>query len=660
VDTGMGLERTAAVLQGVPSNFLTDLVRPLIGRVEALSGRRYGAREADDVSMRVIADHARATSFLIADGVYPSNEWRGYVLRRILRRALRHGRLLGIQGPFLHGLVDTVVQLMGGPYPELVERQAIVTETIRQEEERFAETLDRGLEKIEEFIADYPEAERKVVPGRFLFTLYDTHGFPVDLAQEVLIERGFAVPEESLAEFDREMAEQRERARAGAAFGGEEEGLPVYQELARAIPSVDFLGYESLAAPARLLVMVADGRGVPEAAAGTEVEAILDRTPCYAESGGQVGDRGHLVAREGRGEIMDTYFRGPGLIVHRVRVTAGRLREGEEVAVSVEAPRREALRLNHTGTHLLHAALRRVLGRHVTQAGSLVAPDRLRFDFTHPSQVRDPEIQEIEDLVNEKVRETLVVDPFYTELDEALRIGALALFGEKYGRRVRVVRIADFSVELCGGTHLDHTGQIGLFKIVDEGAVAAGVRRVEALTGTSALRHVGHEEQALRETADLLSVPPREVPRRVARLLEEARALEKQLQALEGRLAHVRAAELVAKAREVSGVAVIAARLDGLDQEALRAVVDSIRERLGSGVICLGGVVDGKVALVSAVTRDLTGRFHAGRLIQEVARDVGGGGGGRPELAQAGGKDPAGLDQALRGVYDWVARQAGG
>ncbi|MBI2879163.1 MAG: hypothetical protein HYY19_05525 [Candidatus Rokubacteria bacterium] len=336
------------------------------------------------------------------------------------------------------------------------------------------------------------------------------------------------------------------------------------------------------------------------------------------------------------------------------------MREGEEVAVSVEAPRREALRLNHTGTHLLHAALRRVLGRHVTQAGSLVAPDRLRFDFTHPSQVRDPEVQEIEDLVNEKVRETLTVDPFYTELDEALRMGALALFGEKYGRRVRVVKIADFSVELCGGTHLDHTGQIGLFKIVSEGAVAAGVRRVEALTGTAALRHVGHEEQVLRETADLLSVPPREVPRRVARLLEEARALEKQLQALEGRLAHVRAAELVAKAREVSGVAVVAARLDGLDQDALRAVVDSIRERLGSGVICLGGVVDGKVALVSAVTRDLTGRFHAGRLIQEVARDVGGGGGGRPELAQAGGKDPARLDQALQGVYDWVARQAGG
>jgi alanyl-tRNA synthetase len=670
IDTGMGLERIAAVVQGKASNFDTDLLRPLIADVERRSSKTYGAHEADDVSMRVIADHARATAFLIADQVSPSNEWRGYVLRRIMRRAMRHGRLLGLVEPFLWQVTGVATEQMGGVYPELVEQRTRIAELTRLEEERFAETLDRGLERIETELGGataWPAAEGtgRRVPGRVLFTLYDTYGFPVDLAQEVLQERGFAVTPETETEYESEMDAQRERARASATFGvggagAEDEAAAVYQALSTELPRGEFLGYEALTAPARILAMVAGGRRRREAVAGDEVEVILDRTPFYAESGGQIGDTGVLTGRHGRGEIQDTQYRGAGLIAHRIRLTEGGVREGEDVAVSVESPRRQGLRLHHTGTHLLHAALRKVLGTHVTQAGSLVAPDRLRFDFTHTRPVKDRDLDQVEDLVNEAVRENIPVDPFWTDLDAALRMGAMALFGEKYGNHVRVVRIGDFSTELCGGTHLDATGQIGLFKVTTEGAVAAGVRRLEAVTGSTALAHVGQEEHALRQSAELLRIPPLELPRRLQKLLDDQKGLERQVAELEARLAKGRAQDLVAGARPVAGVPVVVARLDGLDAEGLRAVVDSVRERLGSGVILLGAVTDGKVSLVSAVTKDLTGRVHAGKLVQEVAKAVGGGGGGRPDLAQAGGKNPAELDRALAGVYDLVARAAGG
>ncbi len=660
IDTGMGLERLAAILQEKRSNFETDLFTQVLGHTQRMFGKVYGQREEDDVSMRVIADHARATAFLIADGVIPSNEWRGYVLRRIMRRAMRHGRKLGLATPFLWSAARWVEMDMGNAYPELESEMPRIQEVVRREEERFAETLDAGMGEIQEYLAAQPSPEGpRVADGRFLFRLYDTYGFPLDLAQEVFQDAGWQVAEASLQAFNAEMEAQRARARASASFGETDETAPVYRELVGQFPQVEFLGYESLAAPARVLALVADGRRIVEVSAGGEVELILDRTPCYAESGGQVGDAGSVTGREGQGEILDTYLRGSGLIVHRMRVTHGGFREGEEVAVAVESPRRQGLRLHHTGTHLLHAALRKVLGTHVTQAGSLVAPDRLRFDFTHPGRVKDRAWELIEELVNEKVRENLDVDPFWTDLERALKLGALALFGEKYGERVRVIRIGDFSVELCGGTHLDHTGQIGLFKIVSEGAVAAGVRRVEAVTGSAALRHVLTAESALRNAADLLRVPPLELPQRLARLLDEQKALEKRLSEIEGRLAKDRAHELVAGARRVGEVRVVAARLDGLDQEGLRAVVDSVRDRLGSGVICLGGVLNGKVSLVAAVTKDLTGRFHAGKLVQEVARAVGGSGGGRPDLAQAGGKDSPKLDHALALVSDWVARAAG-
>ncbi len=661
IDTGMGLERVAAVLQGKQSNYDTDLFRPLLARVEELCGKTYGRDEAADVSMRVIADHARAATFLITDGVMPSNEWRGYVLRRIMRRAMRHGRMLGMSEPFLWDVTGRVVSVMGEAYPEIREAQARVAEAVRQEEERFAETLDLGMAKIREYLEAHRGDAARTVDGRFLFTLYDTHGFPSDLAQEVFADAGWTVTPETQQAFDAEMEAQRERARAGASFGGGDSGDPsvaIYQRLSGELARPTFLGYGALTAPARILAMVADGQRRREARQGETVEVILDRTPAYAESGGQQGDTGTVVGREGQGQIQDTYYRGSQLIVHRVAVTQGQLREGEEVAVSVESRRRQGLRQHHTGTHLLHAALRRVLGTHVAQAGSLVAPDHLRFDFSHGASVKGSELEDVEGLVNEQVQANVVVSPAEMDLQEALKSGAMALFGEKYGDRVRVIRIGDFSTELCGGTHLDATGQIGLFKVTDEGAVASGVRRIEAVTGEPALAHVGREEAALRESAGLLKIPPLELPRRLATLLEDQKRLEKQLAQLESKLARNQAQDLVTAAKPVAGVTVLAARLDGLDPDGLRSVVDTLRDRLPSGIIVLGSAVDGKVNLVAAVSKDLTKRFPAGRLVQEIAKMVGGGGGGRPDLAQAGGKDASKLDEALAAVAGWVERTA--
>ncbi len=665
IDTGMGLERVAAVVQGKASNFETDLLWPLVTQVAGLAGTPYGVREDDDVSLRVIADHARATTFLIGDGVTPSNEWRGYVLRRIMRRAMRHGRRLGLHEPFLYRTVEWVVGLMRSAYPELAGERARIQETVRGEEERFAETLDVGLEKITEWLARHRAGRgAPTIDGRFLFTLYDTYGFPPDLAADVLADAGLVYTDETQQAFDAEMEQQRERARASAAFGATEDvdAARLYQQLSAEIPSVEFVGYDTLASPARILALVDVAAGrlrrVREATEGDEVEVILDRTPAYAESGGQVGDTGTLVGRAGRGEIVDTYYGGSKLIVHRVRVRAGGFREGEDVAVAVESPRRQGLRQHHTGTHLLHAALRKVLGTHVTQAGSLVAPDHLRFDFSHGAGLRDRELEDIEALVNEQVQANVTVNRLEMDLNEALRTGALALFGEKYGQRVRVVKIGDFSTELCGGTHLDQTGQLGFLKIADEGAVASGVRRVEAVAGPAALAAVNRQGRALREAAEILKISPGEVPQRLRQLLEGQRALEKQLAELEARLARSRADELVARARVVNGISVVATRLDGLDADGLRAAVDRIRERLGSGVVVVGGVAGGKVSLVCGVTKDLTARIHAGKLMQEVAQAAGGTGGGRPDLAQGGAKDDSRLDQALEQVLAFVSHRS--
>ena len=664
IDTGLGLERMAAVMQGKQSSYETDLLRPLIARVERLASKRYGVDAEHDVSMRVIADHARAAIFLITDGVTPSNEWRGYVLRRIMRRAMRHGRMLGLERPFLWDVTATVVEILGEAYPEIVEARGRVADAVKQEEERFSETLGLGTAKIREYLEAHAHDPRKIADGKFLFTLYDTHGFPTDLAQEVFQDAGWSVPPEAMQQFEAEMEAQRERARAGASFGAaavEGDGtVEIYRQLSTQIAQPEFLGYTQLATPARVLALVGEGRRLTEAGQGRVVEVILDRTPAYAESGGQMGDTGAIMGREGQGAIEDTYYRGGHLIVHRVRVTQGRLRENEEVAVSVESARRQGLRLHHTGTHLLHAALRKILGTHVTQAGSLVAPDHLRFDFSHGGSLKDAEVEKVEDLVNEHVQANIVVTPAEMDLQAALKSGAMALFGEKYGDRVRVIRIGDFSTELCGGTHLDATGQIGLFKVVSEGAVASGVRRIEAVTGEAARRHVWQEEAALRESAGLLKIPPLELPRRLQKLLDEQKQLEKQVQQLEARLAKNRAQELAAAAKTVAGVTVLAARIDGLDAEGLRSVMDTLREGMGPGVICLGSAVDGKVNLVASVSKDLSKRLQAGKLVQEMAQAVGGKGGGRPDLAQGGGPDVSRLDAALAGVAGWVERAAAG
>jgi alanyl-tRNA synthetase len=656
IDTGMGLERVAAVLQGKLSNWDTDLFVPLIARVAELARKRYGAAEPDDVSMRVVADHGRTATFLIGDGVVPSNEWRGYVLRRIMRRAMRHGRMLGLTEPFLWKTVAWVAEVMRDAYPELVGQQSRIEDTIRGEEERFAETLETGQRKIDEYLAQ--ASGHRVVDGGFLFKLYDTYGFPRDLAEEIFQDKGWRITDATNTAWESEMSAQRERARAGASFGltTGADAVAIYQRLSAELPKIEFVGQQTLSAPGTILAMVREGRRAPEAGEGDEVEMILDRTPAYAESGGQIGDTGTVTGTAGRGEIVDTYYRGSKLIVHRVKVTAGGFRESEEVAVAVTSPRREGLRRHHTGTHLLHAALRKVLGTHVAQAGSLVAPDHLRFDFSHGGSVKDREVEQIEELVNEQAQKNVHLTREEMDLDAALKSGAMALFGEKYSQRVCVVKIGDFSVELCGGTHLDATGQLGLLKVETEGAVAAGVRRIEAVAGAAALDAVARKEAALREAADLLKISPLEVPRRLAKLLDEQRQLERQLSELEAKLARSRADDLVASARQVDGVAVIAARVDGLDAEGLRAVADRLRDRLGSGVVCVGSAHDGKVNLVAAVTKDLTKRFQAGKLIQEVAKVVGGGGGGRPDLAQAGGKDATKLDEALNLAYDYVGR----
>jgi alanyl-tRNA synthetase len=662
IDTGMGLERIAAVLQGKRSSYETDLFAPLIRHIARLTGKAYGADREHDVSMQVVADHARATTFLIADGVVPSNEWRGYVLRRIMRRAMRHGRHLGLTEPFLWRGVDWVGEVMGAAYPEIVRERDRVVEVVRQEEEQFARTLDAGMRRIEEYTQVQGAGNGRSVDGGFLFTLYDTYGFPRDLAEEVLADHGWRVTDETETAWTLEMQAQRERARATAAFGAgtdAAETVALYQQLGDGLGGAQrFVGYETLTSPAKLMAMIAGGRRVREAVTGDEVEVILDRTPGYAESGGQMGDTGTLVGRGGQGEILDTYYRGSKLIVHRVKVRQGGLREGEDVAVSIESPRRLGLRQHHTGTHLLHAALRRVLGTHVTQAGSLVAPDHLRFDFAHGGAVKDRELEQIEELVNEQVQANTAVTSVEMDLKEALAAGAMALFGEKYGNRVRVIRIGDFSTELCGGTHLDTTGQIGFFKVAEEGAVASGVRRIEAVAGTAAVEAVARRERVLREIADILKISAEDAPQRLRRLLDEQKALERQLAEMETKLARGRAEDLVASARQVNGVGVVAGRIDGLDADGLRAVADTLRDRLGSGVVCVGSASDGKVSLVAAVTRDLVKRFHAGKLIQEVAQAAGGRGGGRPDLAQAGAPDASRLDAALALVPEWVARQA--
>ncbi len=652
VDTGMGLERMAAVMQGVHSNYDIDLFQALIRAAATATG----ASDLDSASLRVIADHIRACAFLIVDGVLPSNEGRGYVLRRIIRRAIRHGYKLGMEQPFFHKLVAPLNEQMGEAYPELTRNQAQVERALLQEEERFAETLEQGMSILEEAISGMSGQE---IPGATAFKLYDTYGFPLDLTADIARERGLGV---DLAGFDAAMEAQRERGRAGSQFALGD----LQANLAKVIGAGDaaerstteFVGYESLDTRGQVTLLVKDGRAAETARAGDEVVIFLNRTPFYAESGGQVGDTGTLSASGVEIRIDDTQKAGKGH-AHVGTVLKGQIRLGDTLEAHVDAVRRKAIILNHSATHLLHAALRRVLGEHVTQKGSLVAPDRLRFDFSHFEPVTAEQLERIEALVNEQVRANAEAQTTVMDFDDAVAAGAMALFGEKYDDRVRVLKIGDFSTELCGGTHVTRAGDIGLLKITSEAGIASGVRRIEAVTGARAMDWVRAGEEALRRIAGLIRGGREDAEDKVRQLLQRSRQLEKEVQKLKGQLANGQGHDLAGQAVDIGDIKVLAARVDGADAKALRDAVDRLKQKLGKSVVVLGSVDDGKVQLVAGVTRDAVALVKAGDLVNEVAQFVGGKGGGRPDMAQAGGNEPAGMDAALARVSQYVAERVG-
>jgi alanyl-tRNA synthetase len=648
VDTGMGFERIAAVIQDVPSNYDIDLFQTIIRRAERLSGKRYRASERDDVSLRVIADHSRAVTFLVADGVLPSNEGRGYVLRRLLRRAARHGKLLGMSRPFLHEVVGAVVEAMGGAFPEIVEHRARIEEAVRGEEERFAQTLDRGLALLSDEIAETRRLRSATLSGEVAFRLYDTYGFPLDLTEDILAGEGLVVDKVG---FGRAMEEQRERARGAQRFADASGGREL---TGLGAGTARFVGDRVTEWESEILALVAEGRETRgPVRAGTPVDVITAETPFYAESGGQVGDRGWITSAAGaRVEVTDTQKIGGGIIAHRGVVRQGAVEVGDRVTLAIDAARREAARLNHSATHLVHGVLRRRLGAHVRQAGSLVDPTKLRFDFSHHKPVSADELRAVEDEVNAEIRANVEVTSEEMSYDDAIRAGALAFFGEKYGDRVTVVRMGEFSTELCGGTHVRRTGDIGVFRVDGESGVAAGVRRLEAVTGVGALEEIRRHERLLAEIAQLLKSGEQDAKTKLEKLLQQGRELERRVQELQGKLAGGATRDVMADARQVDGVTVLATKVEGLDDKGLRDLADRLRDRIKSGVIVLAAAQGDRAMLLAAVTKDLVGRYHAGEIIKRLAPLVGGGGGGRPDFAQAGGKDPSKLDAAVAAAYE--------
>jgi len=651
IDTGMGLERISAILQGVKSNYETDLFKPLLKEVEGLCRKEYGENPQYDISMRVIADHARASTFLINDGVLPSNEGRGYVLRRIMRRAMRHGKILGVKGPFLDRISSKVVDLMKEAYPELRETEAFVSRVIRNEEERFSETLDEGLKILREELERLKRSGSHIFPGGVAFRLYDTFGFPLDLTTEILQEERMSFDEDG---FKAQMEEQRRKSKQAWQGIGEGRTKEVYRRLVGEGIKTAFTGYEELQSEAKVLRLIKENEFVTSAEEGEEIEVVTEKSPFYGEAGGQVGDRG-VIFQEGFSlEVLDTIKPIEELIVHQVKVKRGRVRPGMEATLRVDSERRRAIALNHTATHLLQAVLREVLGTHVHQAGSLVTPERLRFDFTHFTSIKEDELLRIEAIVNQKIRENLPVETKIMRVEEALQLGAMALFGEKYGEEVRVVMVSDFSIELCGGTHTSRTGDIGLFKILYEAGVAAGVRRIEALTGEGAYRFINEEERELKQIALSLKSMPGELTVRIERLLQRQKELEREIQSFQDRLSHQEVNALFSRVREVRGVKVLSARVDGKDTKRLREFVDQLKGMIGSGIILLGSQIQDKVSLIMGVTPDLTERYKANEMIKKVSLHVQGTGGGRSDFAQAGGSNPNQLDEALKSIDELI------
>jgi alanyl-tRNA synthetase len=644
IDTGMGLERMAAVLQGKRTNWDTDLFLPLIRELAEMSGRDYPAGDESDVSFRIIADHARAAAFLIGDGIMPANDGRGYVLRRLIRRAFRHGNLLGLEEPFVHRLVGSVSDLMSEAYPELPAALPLIVQVCRSEEVRFSQTLSSGIRYFHQYVREARKAGSGELSGEAAFKLYDTFGFPIDLSRELAQEERLAVDE---AGFAGELEKQKDRARSSWKGGdAQARERKVFEEL-RGV-SVRFVGYDRLqVGDARILALFRDGARVDVLAAGESGEAVLDVTPFYAEAGGQAGDTGTIAGPSGEARVEGTYSPIPGLVSHRLKVGAGSIGEGERVEAAVDEALRQAVRDNHTATHLLHAALRKVLGGHVKQAGSQVTAGRLRFDFTHFQPLQTGEIRRIEGLVNEKIRDNIAVHIKETTLEQGIEEGAMAIFEEKYGETVRLVAVGDFSRELCGGAHAPATGEIGLFKIVSEAGIAAGMRRIEALTGAEALAHVQETEELLQEAARSLNTSRREIGDQIEKLKDQVREKEHEIRALRHKLFQGASERPAEEIRSVLGISVFVQRVEGLPAGEARDLADRMKQKLGSGVVVLGAAADGKAFLVVGVTRDLTGRVSAAEIIRDLAPLIGGGGGGRPDFAQAGGTKADKLDEAL-------------
>jgi alanyl-tRNA synthetase len=650
IDTGMGLERITAVLQGKKSNFGTDLFIPIISAVESLAGVSYGEGHYKDISINVIADHVRAITFLLSEGLMPSNEGRGYVLRRIIRRALRHARLLGIEGPFLHRLIDPVVDVMGVIYPQLLRERERSLKLLLFEEERFSRTLEQGMRILDDIIDSVKKTGGNTIPGNELFKLYDTFGFPLDLARDIAMDNQLLIDDDG---FHREMEIQRERARAS--WVGEDAAISsVYKELMSEIGETIFTGYETLETESTVKAILKDGKVVKEAYIGDLVELFLDETPFYGESGGQVGDVGILYTESAEADVINTK-KEAGLHSHIVTVKRGRFQVWDKVRSIVDRDKRMATARNHTVTHLLHAALRTIIGEHVKQAGSYVSSERLRFDFSHFYQMEESEIEAVEDMVNEKIRDNIRVETETKDIQDALKSGVIALFGEKYGEKVRVMKVPGVSAELCGGTHCTATGDIGLFVILSEGSVAAGIRRIEALTGKSAFDYLRQKHTELNSLKGLLkSERPLE---KVEKLLNDIKSLEKEIQKLKTGSTRDVISDAVKDAFELNGVKIVKLRLDGLNTNELRLLADTMRDRLKSGIIVVSSVIDSQAAIVCMVTKDLKDRYNAGEIVKSISSIAGGKGGGKPEMAQGGIKDVEKLDNALESLYDIIKSQ---
>ncbi len=657
IDTGMGLERIAAVVQGVTSNYETDLFKMIISRIEDICGKGYGEDSRQDVSFRVISDHARAAAFLIGDGIMPSNEGRGYVLRRIIRRAIRFGQLLGMEDPFLHRICEKVIEIMGPDYGELIQSKSLIEGVVHNEETRFADTLHYGLRVLNDEIETLRAKGQTNIPGEVAFKLYDTYGLSFDIVQDVAKEEDLTVDAEA---FEEAMAQRRALSQESWKGSGEEKIPEIYKKLLADGVKSRFLGYECLRSKARIVGLFVEGKEVAKLEPGTEAEIVLDQTPFYGEAGGQVGDTGWILDAAARFLVKNTLKFGQDLAVHVGTLESGVLRPREEVEAQVDEEKRLATARNHSATHLLHAALREILGDHVKQAGSLVSHERFRFDFSHFKPVRQEDLREVELIVNRHIRENVPVQTQVMSREEAMQTGAMAIFEERYGDNVRVVSMGDgISRELCGGTHIHRTGDIGLFRIVSEAGVAANVRRIEAMTGEVALRHDQEQEMLLKSSASLLKAASQQLPERLAHLLQDLKDREREIEQLKARLLAQKSDDFMAGVKNIAGIKVLAREFEADSPAELRDAAERIKDKLGSGIVLLGANREGKAMLTCMVTKDLVGRFKAGDIIRELSAVVGGKGGGRPDMAQGGGNSPENLQQSFSRFYA-IVEKAGG